>query len=247
MEENDERNNRMNDWIITNGILKEYNGDGERVIIPDTVTSVESYAFKKAKNLRELVIPESVNRLGGRAIYLCRTLERVEIKSAKLVMDYHIFQGCESLKEVVFNSCNTYIPVFCFSDCKSLEELVIPSTVSGIGDHAFDGCSSLKRLVLEGTQIALGASLFGDADSSFHIEYAGDSESFMKLIRRKVRIENQTYGDYQHGDVIEVTVKRFDYPFGRVGKGVETKVHCRADGKTLIFFSDKYEQYVINE
>ncbi len=229
----------MSVWNIEGGKLKVYTGKAERVIVPEEVKQIDSYAFRDAPNMRELVITKNVTALSGRAIYFCRKLERVDIESPELNMAFHIFQWCESLKTVNFNECNTYIPTYCFSGCESLEEIVIPKGVRGIGDRAFDGCSNLKKIIINNPDIALGNAIFDGSSTSLEIEYVGDHNRFLELAKRKFYKKTESFGDWHHRDVYEVEVTASDYPFSRFDQTVKTKVYCRADGVTLVFPSGK--------
>lgn len=229
----------MSVWNIEGVTLIKYTGEAKRVVVPEEVRQISSYAFTDAPTLRELVITKNVTFLSGRAIYRCKMLETVDIESEEINMAFHTFQDCESLKVVNFNSCKTYIPTYCFSDCKSLEEIVIPKEVSGMGDRAFSGCSSLKKMVILNPDIALGDSLFDGASKELKIEYTGDHTKFLELSRRKFFKKTESFGDYHHRDVYEVEITHSDYPFARFDQNVKTHVYCRADGVTLVFPSGR--------
>ena len=49
-----------NDFIIENGILKEYTGSDEVVVIPEGVTEIGGSAFKYQHKLTKIVFPESL-------------------------------------------------------------------------------------------------------------------------------------------------------------------------------------------
>ena len=52
------------DFEIENHILKKYLGDEQVLVIPDSVTGIESYAFSDCQNLRKIIIPDSVQYFG---------------------------------------------------------------------------------------------------------------------------------------------------------------------------------------
>ena len=64
----------MNDFIIENGVLKEYIGTGGDVVIPDGVTHIAEKAFSGYRTLRSITIPESVTEIGSFAFRACDAL-----------------------------------------------------------------------------------------------------------------------------------------------------------------------------
>ena len=51
------------DFIIENGTLVDYTGQGETVIIPDGVTEIGQGAFRNCRNLTNITIPDSVRKI----------------------------------------------------------------------------------------------------------------------------------------------------------------------------------------
>ena len=69
----------INDFVIENGVLKEYKGQGGDVVIPEGVTSIGYRAFYYCSSLTSIVIPESVTSIGDSAFYGCSSLSSVVI------------------------------------------------------------------------------------------------------------------------------------------------------------------------
>ena len=88
--------------------------------IPDSVESIDSYAFYDCDSLTSVVIPNSVTSIGNYAFYNCDSLTSIEIGDSV-----------------------TSIGERAFYYCSSLTSIEIPSSVTGIGDSAFYACSSL--------------------------------------------------------------------------------------------------------
>ena len=99
---------------------------GEELItkleIPDGVTAIPNYAFKRVSNITSVTIPSFVTSIGTYA-----------------------FRDCSNLKTVTFgeNSQLVTIGSSTFYGCSSLTSITIPSGVTSIGYYAFDDCSSL--------------------------------------------------------------------------------------------------------
>lgn len=96
------------------------------VIIPNSVTSIEDYAFSSCSGLTSVTIPNSVTSIG-----------------------YHSFLGCSGLTSITIPNSVTSIESWAFSGCSSLTSITIPNSVTEIGTAAFDGCTSLEKLIIE--------------------------------------------------------------------------------------------------
>ncbi len=110
--------------------------------IPDSVTTLESYAFDGVWSVN---IPSGIKSIGSWAFSGCGSLS---VKGESGFRDLKIPQGITKLEEGVF------------SNCTWLEEVVIPSGVTSIGNQAFDGCSTLKSITIPDTVKSIGAKAF---------------------------------------------------------------------------------------
>jgi len=54
----------IQDFEIKNHVLIKYHGNKPEIVIPDSVTGIESYAFSDCQNLRKIIIPDSVRYFG---------------------------------------------------------------------------------------------------------------------------------------------------------------------------------------
>ena len=97
--------------------------------IPDSVTSIGSYAFEDCNSLTSIVIPDSVTSIGSSAFYGCDALTSVEIPDSVTSIGSSAFYGCESLTSIE-----------------------IPDSVTSIGDWAFEYCYSLTSIKYCGTE-----------------------------------------------------------------------------------------------
>lgn len=67
------------DFVIKDGVLKDYNGRGETVVtVPDGVTVIGEKAFAKCKKVEMIILPDSVTQIDGYAFKNCENLTVVE-------------------------------------------------------------------------------------------------------------------------------------------------------------------------
>ena len=122
----------INDFVIENGVLKEYTGSDKDVSIPNEVIEIDTWAFKKCEHLINVHIPSSVETIDPQAFYYCTNLSEI-----------HLADGVKCIQANAFDGCN------------SLMHLNIPSSVISMGgrpgayfDHAdpFSSCLGLQSI-----------------------------------------------------------------------------------------------------
>ena len=95
----------------------------QSTIIPNSVTSIGSYAFYSCSGLTSVTIPNSVTSIGNGA-----------------------FCSCGGLTSVTIPNSVTSIGSYAFSGCSGLTFVTIPNSVSSIGDVAFYYCTGLSTV-----------------------------------------------------------------------------------------------------
>ncbi len=79
-------------------------GKGTSFIIPDSVTSIGSYAFYGCSLLESVTIPDSVTSIGPRAFSGCSSLKSVTIPDSVTTLGGYAFYECTALTEINFNA-----------------------------------------------------------------------------------------------------------------------------------------------
>ena len=133
--------------IDEQGVLnKVYLEAGEtKVIIPDNVTEIGSYAFSNCSTLKEVKIPESVTKIGMGAFYSCCGLWRVDIPDTVSSISNSAFYKCNNLEEVHLPIGLKKIEAQTFHNCFNLKTINIPASIEVIEKGAFAYCESLEN------------------------------------------------------------------------------------------------------
>ena len=85
----------------------------KHVIIPDTVTSINDFAFLKCWRLQDIVIPENVTSLGEETFCLCRSLTKVVLPKGLKYLHSTAFEDCPKLEDInIPEGCNVNIDEF---------------------------------------------------------------------------------------------------------------------------------------
>lgn len=129
-------------------------------VIPNSVTSIGDFAFRKCSGLTSIDIPNSVTTIGEGAFGACGGLTSVDIPNSVTSIGIFAFGGCANLISVTIPNSVTNIGSWAFSSCMLLPSVTIPNSVTSIGDHTFAYCYDLTSVVIPSTVSSIGAYAF---------------------------------------------------------------------------------------
>lgn len=130
------------------------------VTIPDSITSIGTFAFLDCSSLTDIIIPDSVTIIGDDAFSWCSSLTDITIPDSITSIGTCVFSGCSSLESITIPDSVTSIGYSAFSDCSSLKSITIPDSVTSINSIAFWGCSSLTDIIISDNVIDIGGYTF---------------------------------------------------------------------------------------
>ena len=189
----------------------------EEVIIPDSVTEIESYesvgdtyyyAFYNCTSLKSITLPNKLTRIGGGAFRNCTGLTSVSIPNSVKKLEYYAFDYCTGLKSITIPNSVTYLDGFnnCtgltsitipnsvtkissdFNDCTGLTSITIPSSVTEIS-WAFRYCSNLTSVIIENEEGAVKIDEYAFKDTNAKITYVGKpKDGAEKIVRIMVEV-----------------------------------------------------------
>ena len=93
---------KKSDFLILSDVLLKYRGPGGNVIIPDGVRRIGKRAFERS-SLTSLTIPESVTSIGSFAFEGCGSLTSLTIQGSVDSIGVAAFKGCRSLSSLVIH------------------------------------------------------------------------------------------------------------------------------------------------
>ena len=108
-----------------------------KVILSNSITSIENNAFRECSRLETIIFPKSIDNI------------------AELICD-----GCHSLSNIVLPDTINSINSSAFSNCEVLEYICLPFNLNYIGLNAFNSCYSLKRITIPESVMTLGDGIF---------------------------------------------------------------------------------------
>ena len=125
------------------------------IVLPESLTTIEKYAFTDCKGLTEIIIPNNVKTVGEYA-----------------------FAACENVSSIVLGSKLEEIGIYAFSRCNKTVSLEIPDNVRSLGEGAFYQCEALVTVDLGEGITAIGAGAFNSTklweDTTANEVYVGN-------------------------------------------------------------------------
>lgn len=142
------------DFVIEDGVLKEYKGNSADVIIPYGVEKIEGGCFSGEK-IHSIVVPGSLKKIGYRAFENCidDNVSFLSVYIGDLAAWCNIeFDNIES--NPMYRGADLYL------DGRLLTDLVIPDSVTEIKKFTFAGCRSIKNIKLHSGVTSIGHGAF---------------------------------------------------------------------------------------
>ncbi len=142
---------RKNIKVTDSNVVFGDNRSARKIVIPEGVESIGSYAFSNYEKLEEVVIPDSVVRIGECAFQDCVSLKGIDIPDSVSEIGDYAFSGCNELVSVKLPSRLSVIPLCCFEFCISLRSIEIPRSVHTIKTKAFSMCYGINEIKIPDT------------------------------------------------------------------------------------------------
>ncbi len=136
--------------------------------IPNTVTSIGSYAFSNTAISGSLLIPSSVTEIGEGAFENCRSLTSLSLPSNLKRIGNRVFNACGLVGKLTIPNSVTEIGDYAFYDCNSLnKDLILPENLKKIGSYAFARCTKFSEgnLTIPNSVTEIGDGAFSDCSS----------------------------------------------------------------------------------
>ncbi len=151
--ENDDANSvGVKNHVITD--ICRGNTNLRTVVIPNTITEIESYAFENCESLESIELKPVFQWIGKRAFYNCKSLKYLEFRdysedSPQIYIEKEAFKNCESLfGKLVFY--NTSFNGVAFENCNNI------TSVEFKGEVWSEICETRDNFISNGQIIVSG-------------------------------------------------------------------------------------------
>ncbi len=142
--------------IAGDNILIHYNGEKEKVTIPEDIKEVS--AFWDNFFVQEVVLPESTLEIGEFA-FVNSSLKAITLSKNIKKIGNSAFDSCLYLEKAVSDEKLEEIGSFAFAGCQALKEFTVTEKVKTVGDGAFARCDGLEKLTFESAKTEIGEDI----------------------------------------------------------------------------------------
>lgn len=158
----------LNDELVTN------------LIIPDSVTTINDYAFYNCTSLTSVTMSNSVTTINDYAFYYCTELKNATIGDSVTTIGNYAFYYCSGLTSITVGDNVTAICDSAFSGCSRLTSITIPDSVTTIGNYTFSGCTGLTKITIGNGIKTIGMSTFNNCTALTSV-YITDIEAWCNI------------------------------------------------------------------
>lgn len=115
--------------------------------IPEGVEDILEEAFCRCYKLNKVNIPSTLKSIETYSFGLTTSLKEIELPKNLINFGESVFEG-SGITKIVMNNKLEFLPSETFANAYRLKKVTLPSNLKVIGDSAFEGCRSLYSLEL---------------------------------------------------------------------------------------------------
>lgn len=116
------------------------------VIIPDTITTINSGVFSFCNTLVSAIIPNSITQNSYIPFPRCSALRFIVLPNTNVFLNHSnsgLFQDCICLKKIIIPKNSTNLGTNFLYSCNAVSLITIPNSIPSFGNSAFSGTRSL--------------------------------------------------------------------------------------------------------
>ena len=137
--------------------------------VPQTVTTIDPYAFYNNNYLTQIVLYEGLKIIGESAFANCYQISSVNLPSTLTALGKQAFFNCSQLNYIYIPDGITEIPEGTFRFCSNLQTVSMSNKVTKIGNDAFAYCYYLNSISLPESLVEVGAGAFSGCSQLYNV------------------------------------------------------------------------------
>lgn len=209
-----------------------------KVIIPEGVKKINSYAFASLTALEEIVLPSTLESIEYGAFYGCTELQKITFSGENnlIIINQNAFELCD-LQGTLDLSAACVISDYAFAGNQDLKGIITSDSLLSIGQYAFAGCKNLADVTITADKVKYGDYAFTDCEAltQFHVNAsvipAGMFYECKNLKKVTIGKDVNAIGEFAFRDT---AVSEFEVVSGNGAYKAQTADHIlSADGAVL--------------
>ena len=132
-----------------------------KVVIPEGVTKINSYAFANLTALEEIVLPSTLESIEYGAFFGCTALQKITFSGENnvIIISQSAFENCD-LRGTIDLTGTCVISDYAFAGNQNLEGVTTSDKLLSIGEYAFAGCKKLTNVTIAADKVKYGPYAF---------------------------------------------------------------------------------------
>ena len=126
-----------------------------KLVLPETLENIETYAFYRCNNLTSINIPGNVSMIDTNTFHECLALEKVDVGYGVATIGPMAFYGCGSLSDIKLPQSVTLIGYSAFEGCTSLRNFVLPDSKVTMEGYVFYECQNIGSITISNSETVL--------------------------------------------------------------------------------------------
>ena len=114
------------------------------------ITSLANNLFANYSSLHCIILPNSLSIINDFAFNLCSSLASIVIPDSVTSIGFGAFSGCCGLTSITIPNSVTNIGSHAFVGC-GVTSIIIPNRIKSVGEHIFSGCTALESVYWNAT------------------------------------------------------------------------------------------------
>jgi len=137
-----------------------------KVVLPEGIEKINSYAFANLTALEEIVLPSTLQAIEYGAFYGCTALQKVTFSGENnlQIISQNAFENCD-LRGKLELPAICVISDYAFAGNQKFEGITLGETLLSVGQYAFAGCKKLSDVTVGAKKVKYGAYAFTDCES----------------------------------------------------------------------------------
>lgn len=139
--------------------------------IPQTVVTIDPYAFYNNNYLQQVVIYDGLKTIGDSAFANCYQISSVNLPSSLTTLGKEAFLNCSQLNYIYIPDGISEIPDGAFRQCSNINNVYLSENVKKIGDYAFSYCHMLHGITLPEGLTEIGREAFAGCSNLSNVRF----------------------------------------------------------------------------